>query len=72
MEDLMRKLAEENGVDCTEYLPKIAKVRERLGIDITICPCARDDKDRGCVSAKCLREIIEEGHCHCNAYKRRD
>lgn len=68
----MLELAEKNGVEPTEFLPKIAKARERMGIDITVCPCAADDKDRGCISAKCLREIKEVGHCHCNAYKRKE
>lgn len=72
MEELMRKLAEENGVDCTDNLPKIVRARERMGLDITICPCAANDLDRGCISAKCLREIKEEGICHCHCFKRRD
>lgn len=72
MEKLMRKLAKENDVEPTENLPKIAKVRERLGIEINICPCARDDMDRGCISAKCLREIKENGICHCNCFRRKE
>ena len=72
MENSMRRLAREKGVEPTENLPKIAKVRERLGIDITICPCARDDVERGCISAKCLREIKEEGICHCNCFRRKE
>lgn len=66
----MKKRAEQAGVRCTEYLPRIAKAREKMKIDINTCPCAPDDKDRGCISAKCLREIKEQGHCHCNAYRR--
>lgn len=68
----MRRLAEVHDVEPTEFLPKIAKARERMGIGLYICPCAADDKDRGCISAKCLREIKEQGHCHCNAYKRKE
>lgn len=70
MEKVMLELAKKHGVEPTEFLPKIAKVREKLGIELSICPCARDDSDRGCISAKCLREIEEQGHCHCNAYRR--
>lgn len=69
IEEEMRKRAEERGVECTGYLPKIAKAREKMKIGLYICPCAPDDKDRGCISAKCLQEIKEQGHCHCNAYK---
>lgn len=72
MERTMRELAEVHGVDCTENFPKIVKARGIMGLDITVCPCAADDTDRGCISAKCLREIKEEGICHCRCYKRRD
>lgn len=71
IEQEMRKLAEENGVEPTEHLPKIAKARKFMGLTINVCPCAADDKERGCISAKCLREIKENGRCHCNAFKRK-
>lgn len=58
------------GVTATEYLPRIAKARIRMGLDITQCPCAKEDTDRGCISAKCLREIEEDGVCHCNCFER--
>lgn len=72
METAMRKLAEEHNVDCTENLPKIVKARQIMGLDITVCPCAADDTDRGCISAKCLREIKEDGICHCRCFKRKE
>lgn len=53
----------------TEALAKIAKARVRLGLDITVCPCGKD-KDRGCISAKCYREIQENGICHCGCFKK--
>lgn len=70
IEDQMRILAEQFHVKPTQNLPKIANARKIMNIDINICPCARDDEDRGCISAKCLREIREKGVCHCNAYER--
>lgn len=72
--DMMKKMlekAEEAGVEPTENLEKIAKARVRMHLDITQCPCAAQDTDRGCISAKCLREIEEEGICHCTAYRKR-
>ena len=66
----IKRIAEERGVALTDNAEKIAKVRERLGIPMTECPCARDDVDRGCISAKCYREIQEQGECHCRCYRK--
>lgn len=68
----MLKRAEEAGVEPTENLSKIAKARIRFHRDITVCPCAPDDTDRGCISAKCLREIQENRQCHCMCYRRKE
>lgn len=68
----MRIRAEEAGVDPTEFLERIAKARIRMHLDITVCPCAAQDPDRGCISAKCLREIEETGSCHCCCFRRKD
>lgn len=59
------------GVEPTENLEKIAKARVRMHMDISVCPCAAKDTDRGCISSKCLREIEEEGICHCTAFKKK-
>lgn len=67
----MVKRAKEAGVDLTKVTRKIAAARVRFGLDILTCPCAKDDKDRGCISAKCLREIQENGICHCGCYCKR-
>ena len=69
IEDEMRAAARTAGFECTEFLPKIALARERMGLDIHRCPCASKDADRGCISLKCAKEIIEKGVCHCNAFK---
>lgn len=66
------QLAKENGVDTTEFTKKIAKLRENRNIPLEICPCSREDKERGCISAKCMREINEMGICHCNCFKKRE
>lgn len=68
----MLKRAEEAGVLPTENLAKIAKARIRMHRDITVCPCHPQDTDRGCISAKCFREIKETGICSCTAYKRKE
>ncbi len=70
IEEQMRELAKTSGFECTEFLPKIARARERMGLDISVCPCAAKDPERGCISPKCAKEIIESGVCHCNAFKR--
>lgn len=68
----MLRLAHEHGVAPTENTEKIARARVRMGIPITVCPCAAKDEDRGCISPKCLNEIVETGRCHCHAFQRRD
>lgn len=64
----MVKLAKEAGVELTENTERIAKARIRMGIPITVCPCASKDGDRGCISEKCLKQIKEEGTCCCRAF----
>lgn len=71
MEEQMRKLAQLHGVEPTENLPKIVRARGIMKIGIEICPCAADDKERGCISEKCLKEIKENGICHCKCYRRK-
>lgn len=68
----MLERAEQVGVQPTELLDKIATARVRFGLDISECPCAKEDKDRGCISTKCLREIKETGRCHCGCFMRVD
>ena len=70
IEEQMRELAKLHNVEPTENLPKIAKARKIMKIGIDVCPCAAGDKDRGCISEKCLKEIAENGICHCRAYRR--
>lgn len=72
MEQRMRELAQNKGVECTETLPKIVKARLRFKIGIETCPCAKEDPDRGCISDKCYSEIINDGICHCRCYRRKD
>lgn len=67
----MNRRAHEAGVIPNANLPKIARARIRMKLDISTCPC--DPKsDRGCISARCLREIKENGICHCSCYLRKD
>lgn len=60
------------GVEPTENIEKIAKARVRMHMDISVCPCSAKDTDRGCISSKCLREINEEGLCHCCCFRRKN
>lgn len=68
----LKQLAKENDVELTENAQKIADFRAKRQIPLNICPCAKDDVDRGCISAKCMREIKETGTCHCNCFKRKE
>lgn len=68
----LKELAEKNGLELTENAHKIAEFRAKQQIPLDICPCAKDDMDRGCISAKCMREIKETGTCHCNCFKKKE
>lgn len=70
IKEIMLKLAEERGVVPAATIEKIANFRASRNIPISVCPCAKDDKDRGCISDKCYKEIIETGTCHCRAFLR--
>lgn len=78
MEEIIRMVADmiragqEAGVVPTETLEKVARARVNMKLPITVCPCASKEKGRGCVGAKCLKEIEETGTCCCKAFKRRD
>lgn len=63
-------IANKNNVLLTENAHKIANFRAKQNIPLNVCPCAKDDVDRGCISAKCMREIKEKGVCHCNCFMR--
>lgn len=64
----MLKAAAEAGVEPTKNTEKIARARVKMGIPITVCPCASKDTDRGCISEKCFKQIKEEGTCCCRAF----
>lgn len=68
----LKQLAKDNNVELTENAQKIAEFRAKRQIPLNICPCAKDDVDRGCISAKCMREIKETGTCHCNCFKKKE
>ena len=70
--DEMLALAKAHNVEITENAVKIANFRERTGLPITVCPCAKGDTARWCISEKCLHEIETTGCCHCGAFRRRD
>lgn len=71
IEEQMIALAYQFNVDTTENLPKVARARERMGLDIDVCPCSANDLDRGCISTKCLKEIKEDGICHCGCFRKK-
>lgn len=66
----MQTLAKKNNVELTDTAINIARFRARSGLPLEKCPCSPLDKDRGCISKKCLAEIELFGKCHCQAYKK--
>lgn len=67
----MKLIAEENDVELTDNAVNIARFRARATIPLDKCPCSPLDKERGCISKKCLDEIKTIGTCHCQCYRRK-
>ena len=65
----LQRLAKENNVELTDNAVNIARFRARAGIPLDKCPCSPLDKDRGCISKKCLNEINMFDTCHCRCFR---
>lgn len=53
-----------------DNLLKVAKIRSRLNIPISVCPCDSKDPNRGCIGVTCAKEIICNGKCLCGCFRR--
>ena len=69
-ENLMRKIAKENGLELTENAYKIARFRERTQLPMDKCPCAPNQSGRGCIGPVCMEEIEKFGQCHCCCFRK--
>lgn len=49
---------------------KVAKIRSRLNIPTSVCPCDSKDPNRGCIGATCAKEIVCNGKCLCGCFRR--
>lgn len=67
-EQILERLAKENGLELTENAHNIARFRERTQLPMEECPCAVGAKGRGCIGPVCLEEIEKFGRCHCNCF----
>ena len=58
IEELMRAAAKEHGVEVDEVtLPKVARARMLMNVDMQHCPCERENEGRGCCGPVCLEEL---------------
>ena len=64
-----QKIANHHNLKLTENSQKILNAKNLLGIGI-YCPCQSYDKSAYCGSPKCLKEIKENGVCHCGIFKK--
>ena len=67
------RIRDVTGTWCCLNMPiakKIAAIREKLDIPLSKCPCDPLSQDRGCIGSLCLKEIIEQGVCHCHCFER--
>ena len=71
IEQAVSKLAKENDLELTENAHKVCAFRARADIPLSVCPCARADKERYCISQKCMEDINTIGVCHCNCYRKK-
>lgn len=62
-----QKIANFHNLHLSENAQKILNAKNLLGIGI-YCPCQSDDKSAYCGSRKCLKEIKENGVCHCGIF----
>lgn len=69
-EQLLLKIANENGLELTENAYKIAKFRARTQLPMNKCPCEQKALDRGCIGPKCWEEINRDGICLCQCFKK--
>lgn len=59
-----------------KVLPKIAKARVTMGVDMSRCPCASTElTGRGCVGKVCMKEMLQgipdkngRKYCHCHCF----
>ena len=41
-----------------------------MNCDLDKCICEPNNPERGCISPKCMKEIMETGQCHCRMYRK--
>ena len=46
----------------------MAKIRAFGDGNVHRCPCDADNPDRYCGSARCIADVVYQGHCHCNLF----
>lgn len=64
-----QKIANFHNLNLSENAQKILNAKNLLGIGI-YCPCQSEDKSAYCGSPKCLKEIKENGVCHCGIFSK--
>lgn len=68
--DKMNKIGRHKCLEFTSNAEKVISAKVRLLGDNWIkCPCEPDNAQRYCVSDLCLKEIHEQGTCHCGCWK---
>ena len=58
-------------INCFDNVAKrIIKLREKLGMPMSKCPCDPFDENRGCMGSTCRQELIDKGICLCGCFYR--
>ena len=64
----LKKIADKNGFKLSQNAEKVARYREVADIPLSICCCHKNDKERFCISQKCMDDIKNNGICACNVF----
>ena len=66
----MMDKAIENKVELSDSAYRVCNFRAMANIGLDKCACCLHDAERYCISPKCLKDIQENGICHCKVFKR--
>lgn len=75
LEEELKNIAESAQFQVTDNFDKIVRAKKLLFKEREQqlrCPCASKDETRYCISEACMFDILEDGRCHCNLFKRQE
>lgn len=69
----LKRIGKKYGFE-VENLKKVVNAKMmlfgRYHEDVKRCPCDADNPERYCGSVRCIADVVNDGHCHCNLFHR--